>query len=54
MGLTGSVDAEATALRFLANRRGDQDVFGSHLANNVLFTRLRVAQHFTPRLAAEI
>ena len=33
--------------RFLADRRGDQDVVGSHLVINILLTRLRVAQHFT-------
>jgi hypothetical protein len=39
--------------RFLADRRADQDVVGSHLLDNVLLARLRFAQHFTYRLAAE-
>ena len=37
-----------------ADRRGDQDVAGSHHAPTFLFSlRLRVAQHSTFRLAAE-
>lgn len=50
---TGFVDAELTPSRFPADRRGEQDVVGSHLAPTFFSPRLRVAQHFTYRLAAE-
>jgi hypothetical protein len=38
---------------FPADRRGDQDVVGSHGLATFFSLRLRVAQHFTHRLAAE-
>lgn len=50
---TGSVGAEPTLSRFPADRRSDQDVVGSHLVPTFFSLRLRVAQHFTYRLAAE-
>jgi hypothetical protein len=49
----GFVGAEPAASRFPADRRGDQDVVGSHLITTLFSLRLRVAQHFTHRLAAE-
>jgi hypothetical protein len=44
---TGFLDAEPTPSRFPAERRGDQDVVGSHLVNNVLLTQAasRAALH---------
>jgi hypothetical protein len=50
---TGFADAEPTPSRFPADRRGDQDVVGSHLVTTFFSLMLRVAQHFTHRLAAE-
>jgi hypothetical protein len=50
---TGFLDAEPTQSRFPADRRGDQDVVGSHLVTTFFSLRLRVAQHFTYRLGAE-
>jgi hypothetical protein len=50
---TGFADAEPTPSRFPADRRGDQDVIGSHLVTTLFSPRLPVAQHFTYRLAAE-
>jgi hypothetical protein len=50
---TGFVDAEPTPSRFPADRRGDQDVAGSHLVPTFFSLRVRVAQHFTYRLAAQ-
>ncbi len=51
---TGFLDAEPTPSRFPADRRDDQDVVGSHLVTTFFSLRLRVAQHSTFRLAAEI
>jgi len=50
---TGFLDAEPTPSRFPADRRGDQDVVGSHRLATFFSLRLRVAQHFTHKLAAE-
>lgn len=50
---TGFLDAEPTPARFPADRRGDQNVVGSHLVTTSFSLRLGVAQHFTYRLAAE-
>ena len=44
---TGFLDAEPTPSRFPADRRGDQDVVGSHLVTTFFSLRLRVAQHST-------
>jgi len=50
---TGFLDAGPTPSRFPADRRGDQDVVGSHLVTTFFSLRLRVAQHFTYWLGAE-
>jgi hypothetical protein len=50
---TGFLDAKPTLSRFPADRRGDQDVVGSHRVTTFFSLRLRVRQHFTYRLAAE-
>jgi hypothetical protein len=44
---TGFLDAEPTPSRFPADRRGNQDVVGSHLVTTLFSLRLRVAQHST-------
>jgi hypothetical protein len=50
---TGFVDAEPTSSRFPGDQRGDQGVVGPHLLTTFFSLRLRLAQHFTYRLAAE-
>jgi len=49
---TGFVDAEPTPSRFPADRRGDQDVVGSHRVTTFFSLRLRVAQHFTLQIGS--
>jgi len=50
---TGFGDAEPTPSTFPADGPGDQDVVGSHRGPTFSSLRLRAAQHFTYRLAAE-
>jgi len=38
---------ESRDSRFPADRRGDQDMGGSHLATTFFSPRLRLVQHFT-------
>jgi hypothetical protein len=49
----GQAPDNTTPSRFPADRRNDQNMVGSHLAPTFFSLRLRVAQHFTYRLAAE-
>ena len=48
---TGFADAEPTRSGFPAERRGDQDVVGSHVTT-FFSLRLRVAQHVTQQIGS--